>query len=75
MLVEKAEAEEQASYHLLLPALMMSFPAFEAFGEWRSGHNHVVQAVQIVQRRSRFSGRFELLERLERFERLLVVFF
>jgi hypothetical protein len=31
MLVEKAEAEEQASYHLLLPALMMSFLAFEAF--------------------------------------------
>jgi hypothetical protein len=33
MLVEKAEAEEQASYHLVLPALMMSFPAFEAFAE------------------------------------------
>lgn len=31
MLVEKAEAEEQVSYHLLLPALMMSFLAFEAF--------------------------------------------
>jgi hypothetical protein len=34
---EKAEAEEQASYHLLFPALMMSFLAFEAFGEWRRG--------------------------------------
>jgi hypothetical protein len=31
MLFEKAEVEEEASYHLLLPSLLMSFMAFEAF--------------------------------------------
>lgn len=31
MLLEKAEAEEEASYHFLLPSLLMSFMAFEAF--------------------------------------------
>ncbi len=31
MLLEKAEAEEQVSYHFLLPALLMSFMAYEAF--------------------------------------------
>jgi hypothetical protein len=31
MLLEKAETEEEASYHFLLPSLFMSFMAFEAF--------------------------------------------
>lgn len=31
LLLEKSEAEEQTSYHLLLPALLMAFLAFEAF--------------------------------------------
>ena len=31
MLLEKAEAEEKVSYHFLLPSLLMSFMAFEAF--------------------------------------------
>lgn len=31
LLLQKAGAEEQATYHFLLPALMMSFMAFEAF--------------------------------------------
>lgn len=31
ILLEKAEAEEEASYHFLLPSLLMSFMAFEAF--------------------------------------------
>ncbi len=31
MLLEKAEAQQQASYHFLLPSLLMSFMAFEAF--------------------------------------------
>jgi len=31
MLLEKAEAEDEASYHFLLPSLLMSFMAFEAF--------------------------------------------
>ena len=31
VLLEKSKAEEQPSYHLLLPALLMAFLAFEAF--------------------------------------------
>ena len=31
LLLEKAEAEEQVSYHLLLPSLLLSLTAFEAF--------------------------------------------
>jgi hypothetical protein len=31
MLLEKAEAEEEASYHFVLPSLLISFMAFEAF--------------------------------------------
>jgi hypothetical protein len=31
MLLEKAEAQEQGSHHFLLPALLMSFMAYEAF--------------------------------------------
>jgi hypothetical protein len=31
LLLEKAKGEEQPSYHLLLPSLLMSFLAFEAF--------------------------------------------
>ena len=31
MLFEKAEAQQEVSYHILLPCLLMSFTAFEAF--------------------------------------------